>query len=251
MRIAILHDRIGEKARKDELDTLEQVAAVSNALSALGHEPSSLAFSFALKKTMAALRRVAPDLVFNLVESVEGHGRLIAMAPAILDAMKIPYTGAPTEAIFLTSNKLVAKKMLTGVGIASPPWFSLDTLPGPDVALEGRWIIKSVWEHASVGLDEDSVVEVKSADELRREMKRRAPQVGGEAFAESSTEIVTVCPSTTGTRLQCALTLAVRSRTRLPSKSPRIFCVSCCIFSSSPPMNGITLPTMSMDATPG
>ena len=32
---------------------------------------------------------------------------------------------------------------------------------------------------------------------------------------------------------------------------PRIFCVSCCIFSSSPPMNGTTLPTMSMEATPG
>ena len=58
-------------------------------------------------------------------------------------------------------------------------------------------------------------------------------------------------PSTTGTRLQCALTLAGSGWRLSLAKSPRIFCVSCCIFSSSPPMNGTTLAMMSMDATPG
>ena len=72
-----------------------------------------------------------------------------------------------------------------------------------------------------------------------------------DGFAENSTETVTVWPSTTGTRLQCALTLAASGSMWSPRKSPRIFCVSCCIFSSSPPMNGITLPMMSIDGTPG
>src|SRR5579871_5992266 len=72
-----------------------------------------------------------------------------------------------------------------------------------------------------------------------------------EGLAENSTDTVTVCPSTTGTRLQCALTFDARSSTEWPVKSPRIFCVSCSIFSSSPPMNGITLALMSMEGTPG
>src|SRR6516165_9577747 len=62
-------------------------------------------------------------------------------------------------------------------------------------------------------------------------------------------ETAIVCPSTTGTRLQWALTFAARGSTASPVKSPSIFCVSCCIFSSSPPMNGITLALMSMEAT--
>src|ERR1039458_3339532 len=52
-------------------------------------------------------------------------------------------------------------------------------------------------------------------------------------FAENSTETVTVWPSTTGTRLQCALTLAASGSMWSPWNSPRIFWVSCWIFSSS------------------
>ena len=56
-------------------------------------------------------------------------------------------------------------------------------------------------------------------------------------------------PSITATRLVCALTIAgcgVR-----PPSAPRIFSVSLSIFSSSPLMNGTTLPRMSSEGTPG
>ncbi len=71
--------------------------------------------------------------------------------------------------------------------------------------------------------------------------RRRRSDPLPSGFDSNSTDTATVCPSTTGTRLQCALTFAASGSMRSPRKSPRIFCVSCCIFSSSPPMNGTTL----------
>jgi hypothetical protein len=75
--------------------------------------------------------------------------------------------------------------------------------------------------------------------------------VGERGLRENSTETVTVWPSTTATRLQWALMRAGSGSMWSPRNSPRIFCVSCSIFSSSLPMKGITLPTMSMEGTPG
>jgi D-alanine-D-alanine ligase len=48
----------------------------------------------------------------------------------------------------------------------------------------GAWIIKSVWEHASVGLDEDSVVEASDTAPLRSALDRLRGRVGGEGFVE-------------------------------------------------------------------
>jgi D-alanine-D-alanine ligase len=50
--------------------------------------------------------------------------------------------------------------------------------------LEGPYIIKSVWEHASIGIDESSIVKVKDPRRLFQEMERRSEKLGGEYFAE-------------------------------------------------------------------
>lgn len=127
------------------------------------------------------MRSLDPDLVFNIVESVEGSGRLVYFAPALLDFLRIRYSGCPTEAIFVTSNKLLSKKMLHGAGIPTPGWVTL-----ADVDREGTpagsWIIKSVWEHASIGLTEGSVVTAPSS--LVDGLHRAAASAAGDSFAE-------------------------------------------------------------------
>jgi D-alanine-D-alanine ligase len=124
----------------------------------------------------------ASAFVFNLVESVEGLGRLIHLAPALLDSLGLPYTGAGAEAAFLTSNKPVAKKLLAGAGIATPAWAECGTdgLVAPD--FPGPYIVKSVWEHASIGLDGGSIV----ADPARLGgvLRARRRRFGGDWFAE-------------------------------------------------------------------
>lgn len=183
MKAAVLHGFVPEGASKDEMDMLVQAEAVSKALRELGHDPIRAIFSIDMKSAMENLRSLAPDFVFNLVESVEGQGRLIYIAPALLDYMKIPYTGSDAAAVFLTTNKIITKERLHDRGIPTPAWIN----PGKKSARDfkpGPYILKSVWEHASVGLDEDSVIEAKSEKALIAELARRCKAYNDDFFAE-------------------------------------------------------------------
>lgn len=160
---------------------LEEAATVSEALRELGHEAIDASASLQLTELLSWLRSLAPDLVFNLVESLAGTGRLAYFAPAVLDFLRIPYSGCPTEAIFTTGNKLLTKKMLQGAGIPTAPWLTLAELQ-QQTNLSGPWIVKSVWEHASIGLNEASVVSDTSA--LADCLRRAGGSAAGESFAE-------------------------------------------------------------------
>ncbi len=158
MKVVILYDRIArEGSHPDQSDALVQAEAVSRALSDLGHESVEMTFSLDIQGFLQEIREAYPQLVFNLAESVEGHGRLIHFPASILDLLAIPYTGAPADALYLTSSKILAKKILAGAGIPTPSCFSLGELKKKSISLNGPYIIKSVWEHASVGLEESSV----------------------------------------------------------------------------------------------
>lgn len=186
MRVVILHSDVRSCAPVDEQDVLTQVEAVADALRRLGHEALPMSFSLDLSTAAERLRNASCDLVFNLVETVGGQGRLIHLAPALLDSMKIPYTGAGTEATFLSSNKIAAKKLLRAHRLRTPPWCTLreSSVTGPFPPAGLRFIIKSVWEHASIGLEEDSVVCSRDDHELRGEIRKRLGRLGAEAFAE-------------------------------------------------------------------
>lgn len=189
MKVAILYDRIADEGGSpDQRDVLEQAKAVRQALTDLGLESATLPFSFELKSFIESIRNLHPDLVFNLVESVEGHGRLLYLASAMLDVLGMSFTGSPTDALFLTTNKLLTKKILTSSGIKTPQSLSEGELRKGTGRVEGFHIIKSVWEHASVGLDEDSVISVTDPDQLLSELRFRKEKTGGECFAEEYIE---------------------------------------------------------------
>lgn len=181
-RTVILHNEVSEGAGPDEADVLDQVEVVRKSLNAMGMESSTLAFNLDVQGTVNRFRGIDPHFVFNLVESVQGSGRLIHMAPAVLDMLRIPYSGAGTEAIFLTSHKVLAKKMLRAAGIDTPNWVTPDTVA--DARPGKPYIVKSVWEHGSLGLDDASVVRPGTPGELRDALASRAPGCNGECFAE-------------------------------------------------------------------
>ncbi|GMU83391.1 MAG: D-alanine--D-alanine ligase [Planctomycetota bacterium] len=187
MTVLILHDAITDASRPDEQDALVQAREVAAALSSLGHRTRIRPVDLNLAALAAALRDERPDAVFNLVESLDRQGRLIHLVPAVLDSLAIPYTGTTTIPMLNTSSKLVAKRMLTAGGIATPPWRQ----PGRnDSTLQPpcRCIVKSVWEEASVGIDDASIIDTVSTRQLDAIIAARAPQLGGEAFAEAFIE---------------------------------------------------------------
>lgn len=184
MKTLIVHDHITDASRKDETDAAVQARVVAAALDRLGHECMTLGLTLDLESARQAVSRLQPDLIFNLVEAIDGHGRLIHLAPGLFDAIGVPYTGAPAEAQFATSGKLIAKQLMQGAGITTPPWITMQSTATAFKPGGGRYIIKSVWEHASVGLDEDSIVEASSIEELHEAIESRLDSIGGEGFAE-------------------------------------------------------------------
>lgn len=182
--IAILYGELPHNANKDDLDTLAQVNAISETLRGVGHDVTPVPLSLNLQAACDCLQQFQPDIVFNLVESVVGHGRLIHLGTALLDMLKIPYTGVHTDAMFTTSNKLLAKQRLQAANIPTPQWFTLAQLRSGRQIPPERYIIKSVWEHASIGLSDASIIHTNQADELRRALEQQQAALGGEGFAE-------------------------------------------------------------------
>ncbi len=185
MRIAVLLDRVAQGAGPEHLDDLVQRDAVCGALQRLGHRPFPVTFSMDLGRIAEELRSLNPELVFNLVESVDGHGRLIHLAPALLDVLGMSYTGCPTQALFATCDKILAKKMLRASGIPTPPWVTRGTVPGRCALPAGPLIVKSVWEHASIGLNEESVLVARDASHLHEVLEDVRIRLGGDWFAET------------------------------------------------------------------
>ncbi|HOX27100.1 MAG TPA: D-alanine--D-alanine ligase [Candidatus Krumholzibacteria bacterium] len=191
MGVWVLHNRIPLEASPDERDVLVQAAAVAAALRSLGHAVTVTDVGLDLADLAARLRADRPAAVFNLVESLEGHGRLIHVVPAVLDALGVPVVGCPTEAMFLTSHKLLTKGLLRRAGLPTPDWLL------PEGAVAGiargggsgscdRWIVKSVWEDASLGMDDAAVVD--TAEAARDLLARRAGTPGDPWFAEAFIE---------------------------------------------------------------
>jgi len=181
MKALILHNQVKADSPKDELDVLVQAAEVEKALIELGHRTTVVPFSLDVDKAMRAIRKVGPLFVFNLVESVAGDGRLIHMAPALLDHLGLPFTGSGQEAIFVTSNKLLGKKLLQQAGVATPPWLAAGSLEqGAAADWKGTYLLKSVWEHASNWLADDSIVHAADIGELRARLEKK--NRGGDRF---------------------------------------------------------------------
>jgi len=186
-KIGILHPYISEKATEDEQDVMEQVEGISKALETLGFDPVPVKFDLNLEAVGITLKMLNPAFVFNLVESVNGRGSLIHLAPSFLDYLGLPYTGSKTEAMFLTSNKIVSKKLLVACGIKTPSAYTLSSLRH-DIPVKGRFIIKSAWEHASIGLSQDSVISVEDASGLFCELKKGRKRMKGDCFCEEYIE---------------------------------------------------------------
>jgi D-alanine-D-alanine ligase len=184
MKVAVIHGKVAADATRDEIDVLTQVDYVCRGLAAIGHEPLAVPVSLNLAQLTREIAALRPAIAFNLVETLTGRGSLIHIVPAVLDALKLPYTGAGTEAMMLTSNKVLAKQWLHASGLPTPPWFTPLEMP-ENLQIEGSWVVKSVWEHASVGLDEDSVIAEANREKLRAEMKNRQDSLGGACLAEA------------------------------------------------------------------
>jgi D-alanine-D-alanine ligase len=155
MNCVVLHQAVPPSAAPDEQDVLAAAASVAAALRRLGWEASTQAVSLDLAGAAERLRVAAPDLVFNLVESLDGDGPLCAVVPALLHRLGLRFTGNGAAALALTADKPATRRALRQAGIPVPAGAE-DGWPGP-------FIVKRAGEHASQGLGPDCVIPRLSA----------------------------------------------------------------------------------------
>jgi D-alanine-D-alanine ligase len=201
MRVTILHNAVPADAPPEDQDTLVEVDAVSIALTRLGHEPATLACSLDLAAMRDDLLRLRPDVIFSLVESLAGADSLVYLPAAVLDTLGLPYCGARTESLFLTTHKTLAKQRMRQAGLPTPDWITdkSNGSDGSEEKLHGRgfessscpscssWIIKGIWDQGSRGMDDDAVVRHIEPAELQRRLAQRAAR-SGPCFAERFVE---------------------------------------------------------------
>jgi D-alanine-D-alanine ligase len=180
MQILILHNTPKDN-RQDDLDTLEQVQEISVALAKSGHNVN-IGAGNNLIDIEKLVKQHTPQIVFNMVESFCGSDQNIHLVPAYLESIGIPYTGCSAASMLITGNKITAKKIMRGADIPTAAYFDITSKTGA----AGRFIVKSAIEHASLGIDANSVV--NSAEAARDLIAAKTAEYGGIWFAEQYIE---------------------------------------------------------------
>ncbi|HEY4125829.1 MAG TPA: hypothetical protein VGM36_14510 [Rhizomicrobium sp.] len=184
MRVLVLHSDIPPDAPPDEQDTLIQAEAIAQALVSNGHQIVKAAFTPELDGLKALVREARANLLFNVVEAVEGSGYRAGEAIALFDQLGIPYTGNACEPVVTTCDKPLAKRRLADAGLPTPPWSVPPDWQG--LSDTQTYIVKSALEDASVGLDDNAVLSGRDAIRARAEFC--ANTYGGQWFAEAYIE---------------------------------------------------------------
>jgi D-alanine-D-alanine ligase len=146
----ILHNPVNNSSKEDELDVLNQAVLVETALGQLGYSSQRIAFDLKSSNLANLIGNGDVSVVFNLVETINGSGRFSFVAPAILDLLKAPFTGSGAEAIYMTTDKILCKTILTFNKIETPLWAKSLSEVDPEIF----YIIKPISEDGSVGIDD-------------------------------------------------------------------------------------------------
>jgi D-alanine-D-alanine ligase len=169
-RITVLYntDYDAEACATDVISVETSARAVAAALTDGGFQVELIGlYGLEVLAVIDRVRAAAPDLVFNLCESMAGDPRNEPTFVGLLDLFAIPYTGADLLGLASCLHKRRTKDILIARGIPTPPHrflADLDALDDPALdALDYPWFVKLAHEDASVGITEENLVATPAA----------------------------------------------------------------------------------------
>lgn len=164
MKIGILYNYVETLSRGFEQDKIadneivEIVQYVEKALSS-DHDVTQLKISPAL---ISQLKEGHFDFIFNLCEGFEGNVEAEALIPALLELLRIPFTGSNHFTLALCLDKVKTKQFLIANDIPTPKF---QVFSSSDATLSKSLlfplIVKPVHEDASIGITLKSVVQTE------------------------------------------------------------------------------------------
>ena len=152
------------------IDPLSDFEDISKALCKVGYDAYTLNIMDNLQTFIKDYEKNKPDIVFNLVELFKDQPRLEMSFTGILELLNVAYTGAPPLALGTCQNKTLTKRILSSLGIRTPRYKIIKNMERSfRLGLRYPLIVKPAWEDASVGIDNDSIVD--NVDALKKRVE--------------------------------------------------------------------------------
>jgi D-alanine-D-alanine ligase len=169
-RILIVYNQpvlpAGHPDALSEVDIIETVDEVEKVLPASDFVVERFGYARRPQLLLSKLEDWMPDTVFNLFEGEADRTATEVYHAALLEWMRVPFTGSPAAALSLCRDKIRTKYLLQGAGISTPAFQIVESTPR---TWAHGWpaIVKPATQDASVGIDQGSVVTSQSQLEAR------------------------------------------------------------------------------------
>ncbi len=165
----------------DDLDSDVTIDAICAALRAGGHTATFLEGNLSL---IEELPRLQPDLCFNICEGHWGDSRE-SHVPALLEMLRIPYTGSGVLTLALTLDKPMTKRVLAYHGLPTPEFQAFEAEDEPlDPRMRFPMFVKPSREGTGMGVSGQSIVrdEAELRGQLREQLARYRQPILVERF---------------------------------------------------------------------
>jgi len=110
-RVAVAGETFSPRELKEQ-EGKQTEADVLTCLERLGHQVETLPVFNDVLSIVEKINAFTPDVVFNLTESFRSNRAHEPNIPALLELMKVRYTGAKPDGLILCKDKALAKKVL-------------------------------------------------------------------------------------------------------------------------------------------
>jgi len=149
----------------DDLDSEKTVNSLVEAIRSGGYETKFFEGDLTI---VDKFKKFKPDICFNICESHFGDSRE-AQIPALLEMMRIPYTGSKVLTLSLALDKPMTKRVLTYHDLPTPNFQTFERTNEPlDEAMTFPMFVKPSREGTGMGVSLKSVVH--NEDELREQV---------------------------------------------------------------------------------
>jgi D-alanine-D-alanine ligase len=159
--IGLIHNvpvPVGHAFSEASQDILAQVEAVEEALNDLGHSSIRIPFTRDVSGFIRDMREARVEMAVNLCETLDDDPRFVGHPAAMLELLDLPFSGSPTFALMLTTDKVMTKRVLRGNGIRTPDYVVYDGKGEFDFRLlRYPVIVKPALQDASIGIDQGSI----------------------------------------------------------------------------------------------
>ncbi|MEM9056801.1 MAG: ATP-grasp domain-containing protein [Pseudomonadota bacterium] len=194
------------------------VANLQNA----GHEARPLGVSSDLTVVREVIDDFKPHVCFNLLEEFHGVSLYDQHVVSYLELLRQPYTGCNPRGLTLSHDKALTRKVLGYHRIPVPKFavFRVGRRIQRPARLEFPLIVKSLTEHASLGISQASVV--TSDDKLAERVRFIHEQIGTDAIVEQYIDGREVYVSILGNQRLQVFPIWELFLKNLPEGAPRI-----------------------------